>query len=179
MAKLDIRSDFVDGMYEVFSTLFNDGSEGTDGIFLYLMSENTKGLDPYSENKYKYYTAPKLLVAKAVLNPTQGELDVLGIKIDAEFTVPIKSLQDNGFQVTFDYINEKLLKGVIKFQNVYYQIDLINPKAYVEDVFLFYAFSCTELRDFEMVIEDNLDEETIIAELLEEELKSEYENYPY
>ena len=39
MADLSIRKDFVDGVQEIFTTLFNDGV--TDGLDLYLMSENT------------------------------------------------------------------------------------------------------------------------------------------
>ena len=40
MADESIRKDFVDGVQEIFTTLFNDGK--SDGLNLYLMSENTK-----------------------------------------------------------------------------------------------------------------------------------------
>lgn len=161
MAKLDIRKDFVDGMHEVFSTLFNEGKE--DGVYLYLMSEETHAKDPYGENKYKVYQEPKLLICKAVLNPLQGEQYVLGIDIDAEFTVPLKSLTDNGFEMTQAVIDE-MQRGVMKFHDVYYKVDDIKPKSYVEDVFLFYAFNCTELKDFEMLLEKSKDEEDIPVE---------------
>ena len=38
MADLSIRKDFVDGVQEIFTTLFNEGV--TDGLDLYLMSKN-------------------------------------------------------------------------------------------------------------------------------------------
>lgn len=186
MADKQIRREFVEGMHLVFSTLFNNGDEGEDGVFLYLMSEDTVPLDPYGENKYKKYQFPKLLICKAVLNPIQGEQDVLGIDIDAQFTVPIKSLTDNGLEVTQKALNE-MYKGVMRFHDTFYQIDKINPKAYVEDTFLFYEFCCTELKDFDM--ETNLlpdfEEESLGVEDIHEDkfiLREEDiydESYPY
>ena len=140
MADLSIQKDFVDGIQDLFTTLFTDGV--TDGVNLYLMSEKTK-TNVYGENKYKLYKAPKLLVAQAKVTPTQGEQDVEVIKDKATFTIPLKSLQENGLGVTnadLDYMR----KGVIEFHGVYYTIDNIIPKAYIADVFLMYTFECTE-----------------------------------
>ena len=50
MADESIRKDFVDGVQEIFTTLFNDGVN--DGINLYLMSDKTK-TNVYGENKFK------------------------------------------------------------------------------------------------------------------------------
>lgn len=140
MADLSIRKDFVDGIQEIFTTLFNDGV--SDGLNLYLMSDKTK-TNVYGESKYKIYKAPKMLVTQARLTPTQGEQDVEGIKDSAVFIVPLKSLQDNGLGVTNADL-DKMRKGVIEFHGVYYTIDNILPKAYIEDVFLMYHFECTE-----------------------------------
>ena len=140
MADLSIRKDFVDGLNEIFTTLFTDGK--SDGIYLYLLSEKTK-TNVYGESKYKLYQSPKLLVAKAQLTPTQGEQDVEAIKDKAVFTVPLKSLQDNDLGVTNKDL-DMLRKGVIEFHGVYYIIENILPKAYIEDVFLMYQFECTE-----------------------------------
>ena len=70
MADESIRKDFVDGVQEIFTTLFNDGK--SDGLNLYLMSENTK-TNVYKESKYKLYKAPIRLVTQARLTPTHGE----------------------------------------------------------------------------------------------------------
>ena len=140
MADESIRKDFVDGVQEIFTTLFNDGVN--DGINLYLMSDKTK-TNVYGENKFKMYKQPKLLVAKANLTPTQGEQDVEGIKDSAVFVVPVKSLQENELGVTNADL-DIMRKGVVEFHGVYYKVENILPKAYIEDVFLMYQFECTE-----------------------------------
>lgn len=148
MADLSIRKDFVDGVQEIFTTLFNDGV--SDGLNLYLLNENTK-VNIYGENKYKVYQQPKMLVTQAKLTPTQGEEDVKSIKDQAIFVVPLKSLQDRGLGVTNKDL-ETMRKGVIEFHGVYYTIDNILPKAYIEDVFLFYHFVCTEDKQITSVL---------------------------
>ena len=140
MADESIRKDFIDGVEEIFTTMFNDGV--TDGLNLYLLSEKTKK-NVYGESKYKMYKAPKRLVTQARLTPTQGEQDVEAIKDKAVFIVPLKSLQNQQLGVTNADL-DIMRKGVIEFHGVFYTIDNILPKAYVEDVFLLYHFVCTE-----------------------------------
>ena len=155
MANESIRKDFVDGVQEIFTTLFNDGE--TDGLNLYLMSENTK-TNVYRESKYKKYKAPITLVTQARLTPTQGEQDVEVVKDKAVFVVPLKSLQENDLGVTNTDL-DIMRKGVIEFHGVYYTIDNILPKAYIEDVFLMYHFECTEDKyTTEILIEGEDDE---------------------
>lgn len=143
MADLSIRKDFIEGIQEIFVSLFNEGV--LDGIYLYLLSDKTT-TNIYSESKYKIYKKPKLLVSKAVITPVQGKQDVEYIKNNALFVVPLKSFMDNEVDIT----NKGLFnmrKGIIKFHDVYYTIKNINPKAYIEDVFLLY----------EIVAEENLE----------------------
>ena len=140
MADLSIRKDFVDGVQEIFTTLFNDGE--SDGVDLYLLSENTK-TNIYGESKNKIYKAPKRLSTQARLTPTQGEQDVESIKDKAVFVVPLKSLQNQELGVTNEDL-DKMRKGVMEFHGVFYTIDNVLPKAYIEDVFLMYHFVCTE-----------------------------------
>ena len=152
MADASIRKDFVDGVQEIFTTLFNDGE--TDGLNLYLLSQNTRK-NVYGENKYKVYQAPKMLPTQARLTPTQGEEDVKGIKEQAVFIVPLKSLEDRGLGVTNAEL-DNMRKGVIEFHGVFYTIDNILPKAYIEDVFLMYHFVCTEDKGVtSMLVEGN------------------------
>lgn len=140
MADESIRKDFVEGVQEIFTTLFNDGVN--DGIKLYLLSDSTK-TNVYKESKYKVYQQPKMLVAQARLTPEQGEEDVKGIKESAVFIVPLQSLRIAGLNVTNTDL-DTMRKGVIEFHGVFYTVDNILPKAYIEDVFLMYHFVCTE-----------------------------------
>ena len=156
MADDSIRKDFVDGVYDIFTTLFTDGVN--DGLNLYLLSESTKP-NVYGENKYKVYKAPILLVCKAQLSPTQGNQTVEEIKDVAVFTVPIKSLQDANLGVTNDDL-DTMRKAVIEFHGVFYNIDNITPNAYIEDTYLMYKFDCTEDKHVKSVqIEEQMEEE--------------------
>ena len=159
MADTSVRKDFVDGVHEIFTTLFNNGSEKEDGVFLYLLSEKTTK-NVYGERKRKIYQKPKLLVCKAVLTPTQGEQDTEGVKNVAEFVVTLKSLQENNLGVT-DKDLDTMRRGVMKFHNTFYLIDNIVPKAYIEDVFLMYTFQCTENKDMTSItLEENSEGES-------------------
>lgn len=157
MADLSIRKDFVDGVYDIFTTLFNSGVD--DGLKLYLLSDETQP-NVYGESKYKMYKQPIMLTTQARLTPTQGEQDVEGIKDNAEFVVPLKALQDNNLGVTNADL-DIMRKGVIEFHGVFYEIDNIAPKAYIEDVFLMYTFYCSEDKHTTSVlVESPKDEET-------------------
>ena len=139
MADLNIRKEFVDGMHEVFTALFNDGE--SEGIHLYLLSENNTSV--YKENKYKKYKAPITLVAQADVNLLQGNKDVEEMKYHPTFIVPLKSLQNRDLSVDRHSL-DNMKRGVIEFQGVFYRIIDIVPKAYIQDVFLFYHFVCLE-----------------------------------
>lgn len=155
MADTSIRADFVDGIDEIFTTLFNDGVN--DGLKLYLLSNNTKP-SVYGEQKYKVYQAPLTLVCKAQLTPTQGAQTVEEVKDKAVFTVPLKSLQTNNLGVTNDDL-DTMRKAIIEFHGVFYNIDNILPKAYIEDVFLMYQFDCTEDKHTKSVLIEELESE--------------------
>lgn len=160
MPFLDIQKEFVDGVHEIFTTLFNNTSL-QDGVFYYALSEDRE-TNVYGEKKYKTYKAPKLLVCKAIINPTYGEQTVQEITDQAEFVVDVKSLFNVGLSDTPEAIAE-MRKGIMKFHDVFYVIDNIVPKAYVEDKFLMYRFICTEDKEQEPlsieVVEDAIDEE--------------------
>lgn len=140
MADENIKKEFIDGINEVFSIMFTDGTN--DGIYLYPLHEPTE-LNVYKEVKYKKYSPPVLLVAKVQLTPTQGEEDVKTIEETATFTVPFKSLRDNGIDTSNKNLNV-LRKGVVKYKDTFYEIDNIKPNTFVEDTFMTYIFECTE-----------------------------------
>lgn len=140
MADLDIRNDFVEGVHEIFTTLFNDGEE--DGLDLYLLSDKTK-TNIYQENKVKLYKKPVKLVTQAHINPVHGEESVEGIKGIASFVVPLKSFQEREIDLSTEGL-DKIRRGIVEFHGTFYKIDNVIPKAYIEDVFLLYTITCTE-----------------------------------
>lgn len=140
MADLTIQKDFLEGVQEVFTTMFNDGV--TDGIDLYLLSPDTK-TNVYGENKVKLYRPPIKLVVQARINPTQGEQDVETVKGSAQFVIPLKDLMDKQIDVSTEGLSV-LRQGVVDFHGTFYTIDNVLPKAYVTDVFLLYTLVCTE-----------------------------------
>lgn len=161
MADSTIRNEFIAGVMEVYTTLMNNGSEMTDGVFFYMPSDKNKLNSVYSETKFKHYSPPVLLVCKAQLTPTQGEQDVEGVKDISVFTVPSQSLVDNGIPTSHADL-DTLRRGIMKFHDVWYLIDNVSPMVYVEDTFLLYKFDCTEQLQFdeEAIIIDEPEEET-------------------
>lgn len=158
MSDLSIRNDFVNGVNEIFTTLFNDGV--TDGLNLYLLSTDTKP-NIYGEQKYKTYKTPIMMTCKAQLTPVQGNQIVEEVKDKATFTVPLKAFQDNNLGVTNDDL-DTYRKAIIEFHGVFYVIDNISPNAYIEDVHLMYRFDCTEDKHTkELTIEEPKEEEEI------------------
>lgn len=168
MANKCIRKDFVDGVQEIFTTLFNNGSETYDGLFYYPLSDKTI-TNVYGETKDKLYKEPLLLVCKAEPYPTHGEESVEEIEDIATFTVTLKSLLKYGLNVDNKGI-DIMRRGMVKFKDTYYRIDNIKPRAYVEDVFLLYEFRCVEEKDItELLVEskylDELNQEDIVTNL--------------
>lgn len=162
MADLSIRKDFIEGVQEVFTTLFNEGV--TDGVEYFALDLDSTKQNVYNESKYgKVYHDPKMLVCKAEIAPTQGVQTVESVKNKATFTVTLKSLQDRNLGVTEEDLST-MQRGIMKFNGLYYYIDLIRPKAYVEDVFLLYAFECTQILDrVEFFIESYSDGDALLS----------------
>ena len=136
-----IRKDFVDGLQEIYTTLFTDGVN--DGLYLYFLSDKTVEDEVYSEQKYKVYKKPILLVCNAQLSPTLGEQTVEVIKENAVFKVPLKTLEEHEIGVTNADL-EKLRKCIIKFHGVYYNVENVSPITFIEDTYLVYRFDCKE-----------------------------------
>lgn len=130
-----VSEEFLDGIYEVFSTLM------TDQIFLKLLDDRSTATNVYNETKEKNYYAPVQLVGKFELSPTQGEEDVEGIQDFVTATIPTKSLLLADIDVTPQNY-ETLLKGVISYKDIDYEIANVKPRTNINDVFQFYIFYC-------------------------------------
>ena len=140
MADENIKRDFIEGINEVYATMFTDGVN--DGVYFYPLYE-PETLSVYREVKYKQYHIPVLLIAKVQVKPTQGEEDIKSTKGDAVFTIPVKSLMDNDIEVSYNNL-ANLRKGLMQYKETFYEIDTIEPKVFVADTFMTYQFNCTE-----------------------------------
>ena len=136
MPDLSIQQAFLDGINEVFSTMF------TESVKLYLMDEESTKVNVYDETEKKAYLEVCDLVAKVTTTFTEGELPVEDIKVDAVFTIPTKQLIINNLsRATMDDL-KNLSKGKISYRGIDYLIHRVVPKTLVADEWQMYDFIC-------------------------------------
>lgn len=135
MAQKRLSEEFLEGIYEVYSTLM------TNQIFLKLLDEDSTDTNVYEETTQKKYLDPIQLVGKFSLSMEQGEQVVEGIQDYVTATIPTKSLLDNNVDITPENY-ETLKKGVISYKGVDYNIVQVRPIVNIDDVFQFYVFYC-------------------------------------
>lgn len=135
MAQKRLNEEFLEGIYEVYSTLM------TNQIFLKLLDEDSTDTNVYEETTQKNYLDPIQLVGKFALSMEQGEQVVEGIQDYVTATIPTKSLLDNNVGITPENY-ETLKKGAISYKGVDYNIVQVRPIVNIDDVFQFYVFYC-------------------------------------
>ena len=136
MPDLSIQQAFLDGINEVFSTMF------TESVKLYLMDEESTKVNVYDETEKKAYLEVCDLIAKVTTTFTEGELPVEDIKVDAVFTIPTKQLIINNLsRETMDDL-KNLSKGKISYRGIDYLIHRVVPKTLVADEWQMYDFIC-------------------------------------
>ena len=135
MAQKRLSEEFLEGIYEVYSTLM------TNQIFLKLLDEDSTDINVYEETTQKKYLDPIQLVGKFSLSMEQGEQVVEGIQDYVTATIPTKSLLDNNVDITPENY-ETLKKGGISYKGVDYNIVQVRPIVNIDDVFQFYVFYC-------------------------------------
>ena len=135
MAQKRLSEEFLEGIYEVYSTLM------TNQIFLKLLDEDSTDTNVYEETTQKKYLDPIQLVGKFALSMEQGEQVVEGIQDYVTATIPTKSLLDNNVDITPENY-ETLKKGAISYKGVDYSIVQVRPIVNIDDVFQFYVFYC-------------------------------------
>jgi hypothetical protein len=133
-----IQREFLDGMNEVFTSIFNND------VMLYLMDEeNTVVNKLYGETPKKVYKEPTALAAKVVTNFKKDELPEMTVNIDAVITVPTKQLMINNVPCDTMSDLETLKKGKISYKQVSnYMIERVRPKVLIDDEWQFYEFYC-------------------------------------
>ena len=135
MAQKRLSEEFLEGIYEVYSTLM------TNQIFLKLLDEDSTDTNVYEETTQKKYLDPIQLVGKFALSMEQGEQVVEGIQDYVTATIPTKSLLDNNVDITPENY-ETLKQGAISYKGVDYNIVQVRPIVNIDDVFQFYVFYC-------------------------------------
>lgn len=133
----EIQTLFIEGVNEVFSTLFNDGEQ--EGIYYYPQLETEDIDDVYDEKKDKVYGNPVLLVSRVQLFMSQDPEENRVSRGEATFTVPLKSLLDRGIDVNITNYST-LRQGLIRYEDSLFTIEEVKPHAFVEQVFLLYDF---------------------------------------
>lgn len=141
MANQRIREQFLNGVNTVFHTLFNYGIEGEDGVSLFRLFKEE--LNVYGEQKFRKYKVPVTLISKVSETPNDGHEDIEAQKRVAVFSIPYKSLLDNGISMTKDEISD-LRSAMFMFKDVYYSVKKIQGKAFVEDTYMIWEFTCVE-----------------------------------
>lgn len=141
MAIKEIQDAFVEGIHEVFTTLFNDGV--SDGVYFYPFNPNCKSDNVYGERIGKQYLEPILLVAKVTITVVDPTDTFRVVSHKGTFRVTYKSLRDNDIDVSLSNLKE-LEKGLMKYKDMVFEIESIHPTTYVEDTFLTYEFHCKE-----------------------------------
>lgn len=151
MADEVIRQDFIDGIHEIFSTLFNEASTPDDGVLFFPFAVGEDSI--YQESKFKKYSQPITLICNVKETLKDGSKDVEAQKRSAVFTVPLKSLIDNGIEEMSKSKVADMKKGVMKYKDVFYEIDLIQGRVFIENTYMMWDFHCTEIfDDFEVDI---------------------------
>lgn len=169
MADATIRKDFLDGVEEIFSTLFNEAKEPEDGIQFFAFKSGSSSI--YQESKFKTYAPPITLVSSVSEVEQDGSTDVEAQKRHSIFKVPLKQLLDKGVaenDMTKDVIAE-LKKGLIKYKDVLYEIDIIQGKVFIENTYMLWEFHCTEIFDPDSVRIEIEEPETFNLTMNEEE----------
>lgn len=135
-ADLSIQNAFLDGMEEVYKTLF---TEEVDFSFL---DETASKTNVYDETPQKVYCEPIRLVGKVSTDFKQGEQFVEGIHIDCTITIPTKQLISAEIPRKSYADLERLRKGRFFYKGYNYLVKKVAPRTLVADEWHFYEFSC-------------------------------------
>lgn len=136
MADLDIQNAFLDGIEEIFSTMF------TDRLQLSLLDEESTQVNIYDETPDKVYLSPIPLIGRIQTTFTQGENPVEKVQVGATITIPTKQLITKQIPHQTEKDLETLKKAKFSYDGVEYLVDKVVPKTLVADKWQMYDFIC-------------------------------------
>lgn len=137
MADLSIQNAFLDGIEEIFSTMF------TNRLYLSLLDEEGTTVNVYGESSdEKMYLSPIQLIGRIQTTFTQGEDPVEAVNIDAVITIPTKQLITHQIPHQTESDLETLKKAKFAYDGFEYLVDKVVPKTLVTDKWQMYDFMC-------------------------------------
>lgn len=136
MADLTIQNAFLDGIEEIFSTMF------TDRLQLRLLDEEATQTNIYEETTDKVYLDPIQLIGRIQTTFTQGENPVESVQIDAVITIPTKQLITNQIPHEMESDLDTLKKAKFAYDGFEYLVEKVVPKTLVADKWQMYSFEC-------------------------------------
>ena len=131
-----IQNAFLDGINEIFTTMF------TDQIEVFLLDEENTKTNVYKETANKKYLEPVRVAGEINTTFAQGENVVEGIEIDALIRVPTKQIQASGIPHETLEDLETLRKSKVRFAGVEYLVHKVTPKTLIAEIWHFYDFAC-------------------------------------
>lgn len=136
MADLSIQNAFLDGIEEIFSTMF------TDRLQLRFLDEEATQVNIYEETTEKVYSDPIPLIGRIQTTFTQGENPIESVQIDAIITIPTKQLITK--QIPHESVTdlETLKKAKFAYDGFEYLVEKVVPKTLVADKWQLYSFEC-------------------------------------
>ena len=132
-----VQKDLCEGINEIYEELF------TDEVYYYPLNTLLTKADVYGENSNRVYDEPIRLLAHPVLNPTQEEGYNKTSKLAGYFTVPMYQFLLNNLPTTKEAF-EQMKRGAIKFNDIIYQIDDINPMTNIKGMDMIIKILCSE-----------------------------------
>ncbi len=137
--RLDIQNAFLEGINEVFYTLF------TETVKFYLMDESATPVHPiYGESPEKVYLPPYDIVAKVVTSFNKEDLPDLTLEIDAIITVPTRMMIYHNIPRNTLEDLDRLRKAKFAYKEIdNYLVERVGQKTLVADEWQFYTFYCT------------------------------------
>lgn len=133
----EIQNAFLDGLNEVFTTMF------TDKLELCLLDEVSTKKNVYDETPNKVYLPPVQLVGRIQTYLNKGEDPVETIQVDAVITIPTKQLISNSIPHYTDSDLETLKKAKFVYCGFEYLIEKVTPKTLIADKWQIYDFVCS------------------------------------
>ena len=122
------RRKFNKGIHKIFSKLF------TNDIFYHAFIDGEK--DPlYDEWKTPpTYATPVSLTGSVNLTLQTGDTEPQEERFDALFRITLMSFQNNNIPIEDREKHPEILKGVITYQDIMYDLIKINPMTYIADM---------------------------------------------
>lgn len=133
----DIQNAFLDGIEEVFTTMF------TDRILMYRLNAETTEVNVYGESTDKQYREPINVVGKITSSMVDKDIPIGEFVSKYMIRIPTKQFITNKIPHTSREDLKELEGAKFSYNGEVYLVDKVTPTTLVADVFQFFDFLCT------------------------------------